>query len=82
MIERNAPVVIKMLGNVKQVTIEPIIKKTVQYGSKVCTDEYDIYARLGEWGYEQKTACHLFGVIGKFIMHLPRFSYRAFLLNE
>jgi len=39
---------IRMLENVKQVTIEPLIRATVAANTKVFTDEYDIYARLPE----------------------------------
>ncbi len=58
MVQRGGQVAIKMLSDVKQVTIEPIIKNVVAAGSKVFTDEYDIYARLESWGYEHKTVCH------------------------
>jgi len=47
-----------MLENVRQVTIEPIIRATVASDSKVFTDEYDIYARLTQWGYVHSTVCH------------------------
>ena len=50
MIERGGRVVIRMLPNVQQRTIEPIITRFVAPGSLVNTDEYDIYARLPEWG--------------------------------
>ena len=46
MIERGGQVVIRMLANVQQATIHPIIEKTVAKGSNVYTDEYSIYARL------------------------------------
>jgi transposase len=49
MIARGGNVVIKMLENVKQKTIEPLIKKTIAAGTLVYTDEYDIYARLEAW---------------------------------
>lgn len=58
MIERSGNVVIRMLENVKQKTIEPLIKATVAAGALVYTDEYDIYARLQEWGYSHKSVCH------------------------
>ena len=58
MIERGGAVVIRMLENVKQRTIEPLIKATIAPGSLINTDEYDIYARLGHWGYLHKTVCH------------------------
>lgn len=61
MIERGGSVVIHMLENVKQKTIAPFIKKTIETGSRVFTDEYNIYARLEEWGYEHKTVCHSAG---------------------
>ena len=50
--------VIRMLADVKQTTIAPLIKSTIGSGSLVYTDEYDIYARLPEWGYQHKTVCH------------------------
>lgn len=58
MLQRNGEVVIKMLENVQQKTIEPIIKSTVEVGSQVYTDEYNIYARLNAWGYPHKTVNH------------------------
>lgn len=58
MIQRSGEAVIYMLANVKQVTIKPYIESTVLYGTKVFTDEYDIYARLPERGYLHKTVNH------------------------
>ncbi len=58
MIQRGGQVVIRMLSDVKQATIELIIKNVVKMGSRIFTDEYDIYARLTLWGYEHKTVCH------------------------
>jgi transposase len=54
-------VVLRMLANVQQKTIEPIIGATVARGALVYTDEYDIYARLEEWGYGHETVCHARG---------------------
>ena len=42
-----------MLANVQQKTIQPIIQATVAQRTLIYTDEYDIYARLDEWGYGQ-----------------------------
>jgi len=61
MIERGGDVMIRMLENVKQVTIKPIIKATVAAGTMVYTDEYSIYNSLTKWGYEHKTVCHSAG---------------------
>ena len=58
MIERGGQLVLNVLDNVKQKTIEPIIKSVVSSGTLIHTDEYDIYARLPEWGYRHKTVCH------------------------
>ena len=50
-----------MLGNVQQQTIKPLVLATVAPGTTVYTDEYDIYARLPEWGHGHKTVCHSHG---------------------
>ena len=61
MLQRNGEVVIQMLSNVQQVTIQPVITKTVQVGSLIYTDEYDIYDRLPDWGYAHKSVNHSAG---------------------
>ena len=61
MIPRTGEVMIRMLANVKQVTIGPLIKRTIAEGTVVYTDEYDIYSRLEEWGYDHRTVCHAKG---------------------
>lgn len=58
MIQRSGEVVIKMLANVKQVTIQLLIESVIDAGTRVYTDEYDIYCRLPAWGYEHKTVNH------------------------
>ena len=61
MLQRGGEVVIRMLENVKQATIGPLIDLMIVKGTLVYTDEYDIYSRLVEWGYEQETVCHAAG---------------------
>ena len=61
MIQRTGEVMIRMLANVKQATIGPLIKRTIAEGTVVNTDEYDIYGRLEEWGYDHRTVCHAKG---------------------
>ena len=46
MMQRGGQVVIHLLANVQQKTIEPFIKDTIVPGTLVYTDEYSIYARL------------------------------------
>lgn len=58
MIQRGGDVVIRMLANVQQVTIKPLIQATIAPSTGVYTDEYDIYSRLGPWGYEHENVCH------------------------
>lgn len=58
MIQRGGAVVIRMLENVQQVTIQPLIEQTVILGSQIYTDEYGIYNALSSWGYRHKTVCH------------------------
>jgi transposase-like protein len=61
LLQRNGEVCIRMLPNVQQVTIQPIITSSVAPGSQVYTDEYDIYNRLSEWGYQHKKVNHSAG---------------------
>ncbi len=61
MIQRGGQMVLRVLENVKQVTIRPIIEQFVKPGTLVNTDEYDIYGQLPEWGYGHKTVCHSHG---------------------
>jgi transposase len=58
MIQRGGQVVMRMLANVQQKTIRPILESVIAPGTTVYTDEYDIYCRLPEWGYEHLTVCH------------------------
>ncbi len=55
LIQRGGQVVLRMLANVQQATIKPIITAAVAPGALVHTDEYSIYARLPAWGYGHKT---------------------------
>jgi transposase-like protein len=62
MIQRGGQIVIRMLADVKQATIGPLIKATIAPETVVYTDEYDIYARLSQRGYTHRTVCHAAGV--------------------
>jgi transposase len=42
LIQRGGRVVLRMLANVQQKTIQPVIEATVAKGALVHTDEYDI----------------------------------------
>ena len=61
MIQRGGEVAIRMLADLKQTTIGPLVRRTIAVGSTIYTDEYDIYARLKEWGYGHETVCHAAG---------------------
>jgi transposase len=61
MIQRTGEIAIRMLADVQQATIGPLIRGTIAPGSTVYTDEYDIYHRLPEWGYTHRTVCHATG---------------------
>ena len=58
MMQRCGQVVINMLDNVQQKTIEPLLKETIAPGTRVYTDEYSIYARLHAWGFDHKSVNH------------------------
>jgi transposase len=52
--------VLRMLANVQQATIKPIIKAAVASDTLVVhTDEYSIY--VPAWGHGHKTVCHARG---------------------
>ena len=61
LIQRGGQVVLRLLPNVQQTTIKPVIAASVVPGTLIHTDEYDIYARLPAWGYPHKTVCHARG---------------------
>ena len=61
LIQRGGQVVMRMLANVQQKTIQPVIEAAVAKGARIHTDEYDIYARLPAWGYRHETVCHARG---------------------
>lgn len=52
-LKRGGEVIIKMLENVQQATINPIISQAVPQGTTVYTDEYNIYSQLENWGYRR-----------------------------
>ena len=58
MIQRSGEVVIRMLENVKQVTVKPLIEQFIKPDTLVYTDEYAIYNKLVAWGYGHKSVCH------------------------
>lgn len=47
----------RMLANVQQRTIKPLIRTTIAPGTCMYPDEYDIYSRLEQWGYEHESVC-------------------------
>jgi transposase len=61
LVRRGGEVVVRMLANVQQATIRPVIEASVAKGALVHTDEYDVYARLKDWGYGHQTVCHARG---------------------
>jgi transposase-like protein len=57
MLQRTGQVALRMLADVKQATIAPLIRRTIAKETVVYTDEYGIYGRLTEWGYTHRTVC-------------------------
>lgn len=58
MVERGGLVCLRVLPNVKQQTIKPLIKSCVSQGATFYTDEYNIYNKLEGWGYTHKVVNH------------------------
>jgi hypothetical protein len=61
MIHRGGEVVIRMLENVKQPSIFPLIRSTIAPETRGYIDKYDIYNRVPVWGYEHKSVWHSCG---------------------
>src|SRR5215218_9185923 len=61
LIQRGGQLVLRMLADVRQKTIRPVIEAAVAEGTRVHTDEYASYARLPAWGYRHVTVCHARG---------------------
>ena len=57
-LQRGGQVVINLLAQVQQKTIESFIKATMTPGTLVYTDAYRIYARLCAWGYDHQRVTH------------------------
>ena len=58
MVARGGQVALRLLPDVKQQTIKPVVTEMIAPGATVMTDEYNIYARLPAWGYGHQTVCH------------------------
>ena len=58
LIQRGGQVVLRMLANMRQTTIKPVITDAIAPGTLVHTDEYGVYARLDAWGFRHRTVCH------------------------
>lgn len=61
MIQRSGEAVIRLLDNVQQETIKPLILQSIAPDTLINTDEYSIYSRLTEWGFKHKTVNHSAG---------------------
>ena len=67
--ERQGDVRMQVVENVKRKTLLPIIKKNVEEGSVMATDEFLTYTSLDKEGYEHKTVNHGAGEFVKGVAH-------------
>ena len=58
MLERDGDIMTKVVPNVRKKTLQPIIKKNVENGSTVHTDELKSYTGLSKAGFEHETVNH------------------------
>ena len=61
MIQRGGELGLKVVDNVQQKTIKPLIEKHVTKGSTAYTEEYVIYEKMTQWGYVHHTVNHGIG---------------------
>lgn len=58
LVERGGLVCLRVLPNVKQNTIKPVLNSCVTEGAIFYTDEYNIYNKVESWGYVHKVVNH------------------------
>jgi transposase-like protein len=58
LVERGGLVCLRVLPNVKQNTIKPVLNSCVTQGAIFYTDEYNIYNKVESWGYVHKVVNH------------------------
>ncbi len=58
MAQRGGAIVTRRLENVQQATIQPLMEPFIALGTRVYTDEYTIYRRLSECGFDHQTVCY------------------------
>lgn len=58
LLQRGGRVIIEMLTNVQQKTIQPLFERWVKPNTIINTDEYVIYDRLEAWGYSRRSVNH------------------------
>lgn len=58
MVSHTGAIALQVLENVKQTTIRPIIEGRIAREACIYTDEYNIYNRVTQWGYQHKKVQH------------------------
>jgi transposase len=61
MVERGGKCHLRVLDNVQQKTIQPVLEECVSKGSELHTDEYVIYDKVTKWGFQHQTVEHAIG---------------------
>lgn len=56
--ERSGPVKTRIVPDAKRASIEPILRENIREGSKVHTDEWWAYRKLGQRGYKHESVHH------------------------
>ena len=56
--KRGGEIKTQVVANAKRETIEPVIRENVKEGSKINTDEWEAYKKLGTYGFDHETVCH------------------------
>lgn len=68
-IQRGGLLRLQVMENVQKTTIEPFIQQTIQEGSTIYTDEYNIYNGLTMLGYTHDTVNHSAGEYARGEVH-------------
>jgi len=58
MLERDGRVLAQVVGDAKDSTVKPILRRNVKIGTKIMTDEWKGYTKLNKIGYKHKRVNH------------------------
>lgn len=69
LVKRGGPIRLRVLTNLQQAQLRPWLLAQIERGSRVYTDDYDIYDFLSRAGYVHRSVNHLAGEYARGCIH-------------